>query len=134
MDLAGEVTRLKNLYPRTQLRYIKACIESEYLSRFLQVIQDEAMRMRMNSFVPDYNVLKSHFEQNSYNSSSLSKQVKDVMDSRINDLLNELAFLEIESPILIADYKVKLQYQQKFTDRLELVCQNPYSVSNVCYC
>ena len=123
--MADEVVRLKNLYPRTELKCLEARAEFEYLSKYLQVIKNEATRLRMDSSVPDYNILKSQFDQNTNNSSSLNKQINDVIDSRINGLLSELAYLEIESPLLTADYEVKLQYQEKFIDRLELVCQKP---------
>src|SRR3954469_19746313 len=104
-NLADEVVRLKNLYPKTQIKYIEACTEFEYLSKYLQVIQNEATRLRMDSYVPDYNILKSQFDQNTYNSSLLNKQINNVIDSRINGLLSELTYLEIESPILTADYE-----------------------------
>ena len=122
-NLADEVVRLKNLYPKTELRYIEACTEFKYMSTFLQVIQSEATRIRMDSFVPDYDNLRSHLDQNTNNSSSLNKQINNVVDSKIICLLSKLADLEIEYPILTADYKVKLQCQQKFIDRLNLVCQ-----------
>jgi hypothetical protein len=103
---------------------MKACTENKRLSTFLQVFKNEAARIKMDSFIPDYNVLKSQFDQNMNDSSLLNKKFDDVMDSKINSLLNKLTYLEIEAPILTADYEIKMQYQQKFIDRLELVCQN----------
>ena len=119
-NLVDEVVRLKNLYPRTQIKYIEACTEFEYVSTFLRVFQNEAMKMRMDSFIPDHNVLKLNIEQNTNNNSSLNEQINNFMDP-INSLLSKLTYLEIESPILKADYEVKLQYQQKFIDQLEMV-------------
>jgi hypothetical protein len=127
--LADEVIRLKNLHPRTQIKYIEAYTEFEYLSTFLRVFQNEATRMRMDSFIPDYTVLKSNIEQNTNNNSLLNEQINNAMDS-INGLLSKLTYLEIESPILTADYEVKLQYQQKFINQLEAVW---HKFRNVCY-
>ncbi|GBB99436.1 hypothetical protein RclHR1_03520016 [Rhizophagus clarus] len=119
-NLADEVIRLKNLHPRTQMKYIKTYTEFEYLSTFLRVFQNEAIRIKMDSFIPDHNALKSHIKQNTNNSSLLNEQINNSMDL-INGLLSNLTYLEIESPILTADYEVKLQYQQKFIDQLEMI-------------
>ncbi|CAG8438813.1 8337_t:CDS:10 [Funneliformis caledonium] len=118
-NLADEVARLKNLYPMTQLKYIKACTEFKYLSTFLQVIQNEATRIY--SFVPDFNSLKSNLDKNTNSNSLLSKQINYVMDSRIGSSLSNLAYLEVESPILAADCKVRLQSQRIVIDRLDFV-------------
>ncbi|CAI2188347.1 4944_t:CDS:10 [Funneliformis geosporum] len=118
-DLTDEVTRLKNLYPKTQLKYIKSCTEFKYLSTFLQVIQNEATRI--DSFVPDFNALKSNFDKSTNSNSLLSKQINYVMDSRISSSLSNLAFLEVESPILTANCKVRLQSQRIVIDRLDFV-------------
>ncbi|PKC12053.1 hypothetical protein RhiirA5_465232 [Rhizophagus irregularis] len=119
-NLADEVIRLKNLYPRTQIKYIKASTEFEYLSTYLRVFQNEATRVRMDFFIPGCNVLKSNIEQNTNKNSLLNEQINNVVDS-INGLLSKLTYLEIESPILTADCEVKLQYQQNFIDQLEMV-------------
>ena len=100
---------------------MKACIEFKYLSTFLQVIQNEATRI--DSFVPNFNVLKSNFDKNTNNNSLLNEQINYVVDSRINPSLSNLAYLEMESPILTADCEVRLQFQQIFIDRLDFVCQ-----------
>lgn len=118
--MADEVIRLKNLYPRTLIKYIKASIEFEYLSTYLRVFQNEATRVRMDSFIPDCNVLKSNIEQNTNKNSLLNEQINNAVDS-INGLLSKQTYLEIESPILTADCEIKLQYQQNFIDQLEMV-------------
>ncbi|RIA88293.1 hypothetical protein C1645_775256 [Glomus cerebriforme] len=120
-NLADEVVRLRNLYSRTQIKYIEACAEFEYLSTFLRVFQNEATKMKKDSFILNFNVLKSNFDQNMNNNSSLSKQINNVVESRINGLLSKLSHLEIESQILTADYDIKLQCQQKFISQLDMV-------------
>ncbi|CAG8675639.1 30273_t:CDS:10, partial [Gigaspora margarita] len=117
--LCDEINRLKSLCPKTELKYIEANARREYMSTYLRTLENDALGL--DSFIPDLNSLESKCEQYISSSTMLNQQIKTVLTSKIGEYLKNLAELQIENPLLMADYTIQSKYQKSLIDRFNLV-------------
>ncbi|CAG8433989.1 492_t:CDS:10 [Scutellospora calospora] len=117
--LRDEIKRLKSLCPKTELKYIEAITRREYMSVYLRTLENDALGI--DSFIPDFNSLELRYEQYISDSSIMNQQIKSILTSRIEEYLKNLAELQIENPLLIADYTIQSKYQKSLIDRFNLV-------------
>ncbi|CAG8512132.1 19969_t:CDS:10, partial [Gigaspora rosea] len=118
--LCDEIKRLKSLCPKTELKYIEANVRREYMSTYLRTLENDDA-LGLDSFIPDLDSLESKCEQYISNSTMLNQQIKTVLTSKIGEYLKNLAELQIENPLLMADYTIQSKYQKSLIDRFNLV-------------
>ncbi|KAG9291112.1 hypothetical protein G9A89_012984 [Geosiphon pyriformis] len=99
-------------------RLIEATIEHQRLSTFLLALVNEINQV--DSYIPDKEVLRSKFQQNSVIISSVNEQIKDSL-VKIEALLKSLAETHIENPILIAENISKSNCQTSIIRCLDVV-------------
>ncbi|CAG8822739.1 676_t:CDS:2, partial [Racocetra persica] len=98
-----------NSCPKTELKYIEAIARREYTSTYLRTLESDTLGL--DSFIPDFNSLESKRDQYISDSAILDQEIKSVLTSRIGEYLKNLTVLQIENPLLMANYSVQLKYQ-----------------------
>ncbi|CAG8551151.1 1206_t:CDS:10 [Acaulospora colombiana] len=107
-------------YPNSECKYIQVVSNHEYWVTYLKTLEDEVSRLE--SIVINVNDLTLRYEQYENSIALANQNIESDIIPKVKDYLNILAELEIERPILMADYNIQSKYQESFIDRMDLAC------------